>query len=276
MTTSFRFTLLTISLIVLPFFALSSSAQEHRVAAPSASMLAADLHSGDTDRIAEAVSYLPWDWTKEKSERMAEFKRSVDPLVAEGLIVALDSQTDRFVSLDEGHEDAHSIIDVLDSLMPFVASLEDERAIPILLKATQFGNTPAHALAAFGPSIFSVIIDYIESPERTIYELDGGFLALMRTVERWRPLDPSMHATLRELAIRYLQGYVPEHLTDHPRVYVLERRGMDIASVLGDADLKPMVAALASKHPGFVEGYLDRWYEGPSGVADRDQLYLNE
>lgn len=270
MTALTRFSFLTISVIVLFLFVFSASAQNRQIASPSSAALAADLHSGDTDRIAEAISYLPWDWTKEKSERMSEFRQSVDPLVANGLIVALDSQVDKFISLEEGHEERHYMIDLLDSLIPFVASLENEKAIPALLKSTEFGNTAAHGLAAFGPRIFSVIIDYIESPERTVNEIDNGFLVLARTVERWRPLDPSIHAMLRELSIPYIQGYIPEHLKDDPFSDMLQRSGMFFASTLGDADLKSMVSRLASKYPWSVEMYLERWYEGPSGAVQQE------
>ena len=276
MTASVRFSLLTISWIVLSLFVFSAIAQEKQVAAPSAAALAMELRSGDTDRIAEAVSYLPWDWTKEESERIAEFRQGVSSLVAEGLIVALGDQADQFIALDEGHEDAHSMIDLLDSMLPMVAVLEDERAIPALLKATQFGNTAANGLASFGPHIFPVIFDYIESPERIVEELDGALFALVRTVERWRPLEIETHATLRQLAIDYIRGYVPEHLTDDPVAYILERTAMYLASSLGDADLKPMVAARASKHPGFVETYLERWYDGPSGAVQQDQIAPND
>ena len=262
MTASIRFSLsLTISSIVLSLFVFSASAQDKQVAAPSAAALAMELHSGDAYRISEALSYIPWNDTK---EGMVEFRRSVSPLVADGLIAALDDQCNGILASYEGDYDAYPIEDLLDPLMFFVAALEDERAIPVLLKATQFGNTPAHGLAAFGPRIFPVVLDYIKSTERTVEEIKGGFLALTRTVERWRPINPSMHSTLKELSIRYMEGYVPEHLIYDSRGYTLERRGMYLASSLGDADLKPIVAALASKHPGFVEMYLDRWYEPPS------------
>ena len=276
MTAFTRYSLSTISSVVLSLLVFSASAQEQKATVPSAAALAADLHSGDTDRIAEAVGYLPWDYTKEKSERIAEFRRSVSPLVAEGLMIALDDQADQFIALNEDDEDAHLMIDLLDSLMPFVAALEDERAIPVLLKAAQFGNTPAHGLAEFGPRIFPVILDYIKSPERTVEEIDLRFLALTRTVEKWRPLDSSTHSTLRELSIRYMQGYVPEHLIDDSRAYTLHRSGMYLASVLGDSDLKPMVAGFASKYPVFVEMYLERWYDGPSGAIQQDQIAPND
>ncbi len=270
MTALTRFSFLTVSLIVLFFFVFSASAQNRQITAPSAAALATELYSGDTDRIAEAISYLSWDWTKKKEERMTEFRQSVDPLVAEGLIIALDGQVNKFMSLEEGHEDAHYMIDLLDSLIPFVASLENEKAIPVLLKATEFGNTAAHGLAAFGPRIVSVILDYIKSPERTALEISNGFLALTRTVERWRPLDPSIHTTLKELSIPYIQGYIPEHLKDDPFSDQLQLGSMFFASSLGDADLKSMVAALASKYPWSVEMYLERWYNGPSGAVQQE------
>ncbi len=268
MTAPIRFSLsTTIFLIVLSCFSPSSMAQEQKAAAPSAAALAMKLYSGDPYIIDEAVYHIIGGYSREKIDWL---RRGVDPLIADGLIAALDSQCDLNLAGYPGFDDDDHIQELLEPLIYSVAALEDERAIPILLKASQFGGMAPLGLAEFGPRIFPVILDYLESSERTLQELDGGFLALMRTVERWRPLDPSTHNTLRELSIRYLQGYVPEHLTGYRRAYVLERRGMDIASVLGDPDLKPMVAALASKHPGFVEMYLERWYEGPSGAVPQE------
>lgn len=275
MTAFFRHSLPTIFAIVFSLLSSISLAQERKAAAPSATALAMDLRSGDTNRVAEALHYIPWDLGEEESERISEFRQNVSPVVAEALVIALDNQTDQFIALEEGHEDAHYMVELLSLMTPMVAALEDERSIPVLLKTTQFGNTSAHALAAFGPRIFDVIINYIESPERTLDEIDGSFLALTRTVERWRPLDFSTHATLRQLVIDYIQGYVPEHLIDHPLSYTFERSAMHLAASLGDADLKPMVEARASKFPGFVELYLQRWYEGPSGTVQEEPVYLD-
>ena len=273
MTASTRFSLSTILSIVFSLLALSALAQDKQVAAPSAVALAMELHSGDAYRIADAIGHIPRNGTK---EGMAEFRRSVDPLVADGLIAALEDQLDELLSTYEGNYDAYPIEDLLDPLMFFVAALEDERTIPLLLDCSQFGGEASLALGAFGPRIFPVILDYIESSERTVEEIKGGFLALTRTVERLRPLDSSTHATLRKLSIRYLQGYTPEYLKNDSSAYTINRMVMNLASSLGDADLKPMVAAFASKHPGFVEMYLERWYDGPSGAVQQDQIDLND
>ncbi len=268
MTVSIRFLLsTTIFLIVFSFLAPSALAQDYKAGSPNAAALAMELHSGDPYRIDAALATIPWN---DSEQGMAEFRHSVDPLVADGLIAALDNQCDANLAGYPGIDDSYPIEELLEPLLFYVAALEDERTIPFLLKASQFGGMAPLGLAAFGPRIFPVILDYLESPERTVNEIGGGFLALIRTVERWRPLDPATHAALRELSIRYMQGYVPEHLVEDRRAYVLDRRPMFLASSLGDADLKPMVAALASKHPGFVEMYLERWYNGPSGTVQEE------
>ncbi len=257
----------TIFLIVFSFFSLSSLAQEQKAATPSAAALAMELHSGDPYRIDAAVYHVIGGYSREKIDQL---RRGVDPLIADGLIAALDSQCDLNLAGYPGFDDDDHIQELLEPLIYSVAALEDERAIPILLKASQFGGMAPLGLAEFGPRIFPVILDYLESSERTLQELDGAFLALARTVERWRPLDSSTHATLRELSIRYIQGYIPEYLEYDSFVDSLQLSAMFLASSLGDPDLKPMVAALASKHPGFVEMYLERWYNGPSGAVQEE------
>ncbi len=264
MTSSIRFPLsLTIFLIAFSILALPSLAQDYKIGSPNAAALAIELHSGDPYKIAGALDDIPWNYS---IEVMSEFRESVSPLVADGLISALDDLCNLHISGDQENYEDEWIYEILEPLMFYVAALEDERTIPLLLKASQFGGMAPLGLASFGPRIFPIILAYIESSERTIMELRGAFLALVRTVEESRPLDSSTHSTLRELSIRYLQGYVPEHLKNHPYSNTLKRRGMDIAFVLGDADLKPMVARYASEFPGFVKMYLEDWYDGPSEV----------
>ena len=258
---------LTISLIVLLLSAFSAVAQNYKVGSPNAATLAMELHSGDPDRISVALADFPGIYL---GGGMAGFRESVSPLVADGLMAALDSQCDLHLFGDLNNYEGEWIYDILGSLIHYVAALEDERTIPILLRASQFGGMAPLGLASFGPEIFPVILDYIESSERTLEEIDGGFFALERTVAQWRPLDLSTYTALRELSIRYMQGYVPEHLADHSGPYILESSAMFLACSLGDADLKPMVAALASKHPRFVEICLERWYDGHSGILQEE------
>ena len=59
----------------------------------------------------------------------------------------------------------------------------------------------------------------------------------------------------------YMQGYVPEHLANDSNDYVPILCGAYLASVLGDEDLKPMVAALSSYDSILIELYLKNWYD---------------
>ncbi len=98
---------LTISLIVLSLFAFSSMAQDKQVAAPSAAALAMELHSGDPYRIDEAVYYVIRDYSGDRTDQL---RHGVDPLIADGLIAALDSQCDLNLAGYPGSDGSATII----------------------------------------------------------------------------------------------------------------------------------------------------------------------
>ncbi len=118
MTAFYRSSLLMIFPVILLCFALSASAQDRQVAAPSAAMLAAELHSGDAFRISEALRYLPYyEDVHEDPSLMAD----VSPLVARGIISALESQIVPFETHTVG-EDAESLFEgVLVPLITYAA-----------------------------------------------------------------------------------------------------------------------------------------------------------
>ncbi len=274
MTSPIRYSFfLTISLIVFSILALSSMAQDYKVGSPSASALAAEFHSGDPFRISQAIDRLPYyEDVYEDSSIFVD----VDPYVAKGIISALDNQLDMYLYGDLEYNEEHFFESVITPLATYLTRINDRDAIPILLRASEISSVSHIALAEFGPDIVPIIIDYMHSDERTLDQITGAFYPLTNILHLWRPLDAETHGMLRQLAIDYIQGYVPEHLIDHPRSNTFKSDGAFLASVLGDADLKPMVEALSSEFPMFIELYLEQWYDPSIESVDSDQIDEND
>ncbi len=273
MTTLLRLFLSVISLATFLLFAPSALAQEYKITSPNAEALAAELHSGDTYRIGQALDRFPYyeDVYEDNSVLV-----DIHPSVAKGLISALDTQLDYLFSENIGEGGEVLFEYVITPLTVFLTRIDDREAIPVLLRASQFGGAAPLALAEFGPDIVPVVIDYINSPERNIAEIGGGFLVCASIVRFWRPLDLKTHDTLKQLAINYMQGYVPEHLVDDPLYSSLKRDGAYLASALGDADLKEMVIGMMDDLKGFGELYLEQWYEEEIDAIDSDRLEQND
>ncbi len=268
-----RFSLSMIALIIFAILALPSMAQDYKVGSPSAAALAAEFHSGDPFRISQAIDRLPYyEDVYENVALMAD----VHPLVSDGIINALDSQIDYLLSLEDGEEGEFVFEGIVSPLMTYAAQLPGDRAIPVLLRASQFGGAPVLSLASFGEDIIPIVIDYMKSSERTWDEFRSCFFILRTVIEELHPIDPSTYIILKQIAADYIQGYVPEHFQDHPSHDFLVILGSLIASSLGDADLKPMVEALYSQFPGFVELYLEQWYDPSVESVDSDQIDEND
>ena len=181
MTAFYRSSLLMIFPVILLCFALSASAQDRQVAAPSAAMLAAELHSGDAFRISEALRYLPYyEDVHEDYSLMAD----VHPLVARGIISALEDQIIPFENQNAGEDAEYLFEAILVPLITYAAQLPGRDAIPVLLRASQFSGTAVAKLASFGPDIIPVILDYMNSSELTRHQLKGGFYVLAYTVRQ--------------------------------------------------------------------------------------------
>ena len=75
---------------------------------------------------------------------------------------------------------------------------------------------------------------------------------------------------LKELAARYIQGYVPDHLTDDPLFSNLQNRGSYLASALGDADLKQLVIDVFGDEYGLHTIHLEQWYDPDSAPVQRE------
>ena len=265
--------LLSASLLVLFVPAFEAMAQAYKVGSPDAAALAMEFHSGDSYRIAQALLDLPY--YEDVYEDNTLFV-DVDPYVEKGIISALDSQLDVYFSWDLAEGKEFFFEDVITPLAVYLTRIDDPDAIPVLLRAIEISAAARIALAEFGPDVVPLVIDHMNSSECTIDYIISGFFALATIVRFWRPLDAEMHTTLRQLAIDYIQGYIPEHLIDDPQSYGFKFDGSYLASVLGDTDLKPMVAALSSYNPILIEGYLQNWYDPDTDAADRDQIDFND
>ena len=269
MTASIRFSLSPIFWIVLSILALPSMAQDYKVGSPAAAALAAEFHSGDPFRIGQAINRLPYyEDVYENSSLMAD----VDPLVADGIINALDSQIDYLLSLAESEGGEFVFEGLVSPLMTYAAQLPGDESIPVLLRASQFGGAPSLSLSYRGEYIIPIVVNYIRSSERTYDELRGGFLVLHSVVTRSRPIDSSLYAILKEISAEYIQGYIPKHLQDHPSRELLRYRGSFLASALGDAELKKMVIDTFGYGDGLVNINLERWYDPSAEAVEQEQL----
>ncbi len=213
---------------------LSSSAQNTRLSVSAEAAIVADLESKDIDRIFSAIEALPYPHPDSSYKDMISYSTAL------ALIAESERQTDlafnsheEYLDQDVGHEFASGFSD-------YAVALKMPEAIPALLKATQFGNPAAYALADFGPNIVHTIIEYMEDPDRTLSEIDGGFYALEKTLLTWRPLDPSIRSDIKEITIFHLEK--AEEYYGGPDGSITAILGaIYLAGVLGDEDLKQML-----------------------------------
>ena len=270
MTALIRFSLSTICTVVFSLLACSSLAQDYKVGSPQAYALSVELRSGDTDRIAQALEHFP-DYFDVYDN--FEILSGMDPVVEDGLVSALDSQLDYFESEVTDEMKEYFYDGVIKPLVLYTARIKDRKAIPVLLRASERSNVASLALARFGPDMVPVILDYMDSPERTAYQIQRAFEPLAFIANIWRPLDEETHAMLKQLAIDCMQGYLSACISpDTHQKYV----GSRLASRLGDADLKQMVIDIADEITGFAEIHLAHWYEGPSEADQEDPIDEND
>ena len=212
----------------------SAHAQDARLSASAEAAAIADLESGDVSRIMQALQVLPYP--RENSS----YKDQISYRTALALIEVSERQTDLYFNPPEGYDDHEVPHEFALAFVDYVVALKMPEAIPALLKAAQFGNPPAYALADFGPDIVYTIIEYIDNPERTYKEIDGGFFALQRTVETHQPLSPSIRSAVKEIVVRYFER-AEEFYTGPDGSVISIMSAMSVARVLGDPDLKQMV-----------------------------------
>ncbi len=214
--------------------ATPSSAQNPYLSASAEAAAIVNLKSGDANRIMQALHALPYPYED------SLYKEKISYSVALALIEASERQTDLFFNSTEEYDEEERGHEFAAELTDYVVPLGIPEAIPALLKASQFGNAPAYALADFGPDIVYTIIEYIEDSQRTLNEISGAFLALQRTVETHRPLDPSIRSAAKEITVRYLQR--AEEFYSGPDGSIAGINGaIYLAQAFGDPDLKQMV-----------------------------------
>ena len=260
----------------LLFVVLPSSAQNTPLSASAEAAAIADLESGDAGRIMRALEVLPYP------HENSSYKDQISYRTALALLEASERQTDLYFNPPEGYDDHEVPHEFALVFVDYVVALKMPEAIPALLKASQFGNPPAYALADFGPDIVYTIIEYIDNSERTPGEINGGFFALQRTFETWRPLDPSTRSAVKEITVDYLQR--AEEFYKGPDGYLSSISGaMYLARLLGDPDLKQMIVDILPLEEernyrlGFIDSFsasyiIDNWDIVPQDQIDGDYI----
>ena len=212
----------------------SAYAQDARLSASVEAAAIADLESGDVSRIMEALKVLPYPYGN------SSYKDQISYRTALALIEESERQTDLYFNPPPGYDEDEVPHEFALAFVDYVVALKMPEAIPALLKAAQFGNPPAYALADFGPDIVYTIIEYIDNPERTYKEINGGFFALERTIETHQPLSPSIRSAVKEITVRYL-ARAEEFYTGPDGSSSALLSAISVARILGDSDLKQMV-----------------------------------
>lgn len=225
--------------LALIYVATPSYAQNVQLSASAEAAVIADLESGEHSRINAAFNVLPDPYNSTGYDSL--YKEKISYSVALALIAAAEKQIDIAFGQDDDvdYHESHGHFEFASALKEYVIPLKIPEAIPALLKAAQFGMGPAYAVADFGPDVVYTIIDYMDNPERTGSEISGGFDVLTSTVITWRPLDASIRAAVKEIAVRYLER-AEEYFSDDDG-YTCITGAISLARVLGDTDLKQMV-----------------------------------
>ena len=128
-----------------------------------------------------------------------------------------------------------------DRLLTTVAALKDTMAIPALAMSLGTGMTPIRALTEFGQPATTMTLRVANAP--TEHEQVADALLVLRLMAEnvsVRPLTPATHAQLHAVAAKRLTG---------AQSLDVVLRAIDLAIVLGDADLRQTVTALAA-NPG--------------------------
>ena len=254
-------------LIVLP-----SSAQNVQFSASAEAAIVADLESGDTNRISLALEALPYPYED------SLYKDKISHRMALALIEASERQTDLYFRTPDEDDNEEMHDEFASGLSDYVVPLRMPEAIPALLKATQFGNPAAYALADFGPDIVYNIIEYIDDSERNYKEIRGAFFALGRTIETHQPLSASIRSAVKEITMRYLER-AEEYYRGPDGATTVTSGAISVARILGDPDLKQMVVDILPleeernvQFNGFgthwAQYTLEIWDEGPPQYPD--------
>lgn len=262
------------------FFALllgaaPSLAQNTRLSASVEAAAIADLESGDVNRIMQTLEVLPDPYNHSLYRNQTSYSMAL------ALIEASQREIDWFFNFDERNDDDNIDHEFASRLKDYIIPLRIPEAIPALLKATQFGNPAAYALADFGPDIVYTIIEYLDDPQRTPNEIGGAFLALMRTIETHHPLSLSIRSAAKKITVRYLKR-AEEFYTGPDGSISGILYTISVAKTLGDSDLKEMVINIIpiedkiiihdnGMSPNWAQYTIDTW-----DVVQQDQLHQND
>lgn len=145
-----------------------------------------------------------------------------------------------------------------------VAGLGDPQAIPVLVNSLGTGYVIHRTLAAFGEAAAPGIVGIVMSPQSGYEAINEGLIALRFMVEsaKRRPLSAASMQGIRAAAIH--------HLSQSGRPVgtgVTLRWAVDLAIVLGDADLRRIVETIAAD----PEELIARGITEPELVASTQQ-----
>ena len=127
------------------------------------------------------------------------------------------------------------------ALIRSVVRLGDARSIPALAPATAFGFEAIHALAAFGEAAAGEVLDVVEDREGMYYAVEGGLVTLRFMIESPRA------GVLSARTMQRVRKAVRDRLAGHTgnAEFIVLWAAIDLAVILGDADLRAIVRALA-------------------------------
>lgn len=214
-------------------------------AARSPSETAADLNSGDRDRVARALADIPLRYDPE-SDLGWHFPDwyTVTPEVSSGLIAALYEEG-RLFDGGEASEAVRPPLELVLDLMHFVIALRDPASIPALLQTLGTGTAVRDALLYFGPSVIGDLAHVATNPASQAGDVGGALRGLGEAVARWGPeLDQATRETIREAATTHLLG-TPANFAFGDNESSVLSGAITLASELRDPDLMEMLRTLA-------------------------------
>jgi hypothetical protein len=204
----------------------------------------------------------------EQDRALAEVLALAPDEIGPELRVTLIAELEKVVRAHRAHRKARKLGQPLPPvedpkfILPLsraVAGLNEPRAIPALAGGLGTGGTVIRALVEFGDQSAAAISSVVRSVERSTPEVNDGLIALRFLIERaeTHPVSPGTLEEIRSVA--------HEHLLRSP---VSDRTGgtlrwaVDLAIVLGDPDLREIVALLATDETALIE----------RGITDPDDI----
>jgi hypothetical protein len=156
-----------------------------------------------------------------------------------GLVVALDREAAAYQQrLRNEPGNGRPVSRYHDVLLTTVIALKDSVTIPVLAHSLGTGMAPIRALAEFGPTGVSAALSVANAASSESEQVADGLLTLRLIVENSpRPLNEEKRARVHSATVTRLSGRQPLEVL---------LRAIDLAVVLGDADLRQTVGRLAN------------------------------